>query len=436
MPQHPARTTIQPHSALARFSGTLAAVLATSCLLLLSTAALAQTFTVLHNFTGETDGKTPYTGLTMDRAGNLYGTTRYGGYQGNRDCSVLGGCGTIFKLTRAGTAWVFAPLYQFQGVVNGDGSVPLSRVIFGPDGALYGTTVYGGMGEGCNDGCGTVFKLTPPPTFCRNVTCSWLETEVNQFTNADGQGPSGDLAFDSAGNLYGATGGGGSAGRGTIYQLVPSSGAWHENLLYSFQGMLDGQNPGGVALDRAGNIYGTTFTGGSGGFGTVFQLASSPSGWTLDTLYSFAGNNGLGPVAGVILDAAGNLYGATVNGEPDGDAYAYELSPSGNGWNHDTLYIFPNCYGCGPAANLVMDAAGNLYGTTRGLGGSDDPHGSVFELTPSTQGWIYTDLHDFTGGSDGSSPYSNVVIDANGNLYGTASAGGMYGDGTVWEITR
>ena len=146
----------------------------------------------------------------MDRAGNLYGTTSYGGYQGNNDCKDLGGCGVIFKLARGGTGWVFSPLYEFQGVFNnGDGSIPYSPVIFGSNGAMYGTTTHGGLGDGCNEGCGTVFKLTPQPTTCKSFTCYWVETQINLFNNTDGYYPSGTLAFDSAGNLYGTTSGGG-----------------------------------------------------------------------------------------------------------------------------------------------------------------------------------------------------------------------------------
>jgi uncharacterized repeat protein (TIGR03803 family) len=407
--------------------------------------AQAQAFTVLHSFTGGSDGKIPYAGLTMDRAGNLYGTTAYGGFTGN-DCGQagnVGGCGTIFRLTREGSGWAFNSLYQFQGFPSGDGAQPWGRVIIGPDGNLYGTTLYGGLtGPDCvgsfEVGCGTVFKLTPPATFCRNVLCSWNETRLYSFAGEpDGAGPEGEIAFDAAGNLYGATNSGGAYSPwGTLFELTPAYGAWQETVLYNFMQRLDGGGPrGGVAVDPAGNVYGTTWIGGAGDFGTIFQLASSGSGWTLNTLYSYGTGNGFGSYAGVIIDAAGNLYGATVNGDPNGDAYVYELSPSNGGWIYNTLYIFPQCYGCGPAANLVMDAAGNLYGTTRGLAETGNPWGNVFKLTPSNGGWIYTDLHDFTGGSDGGVPYSSLVLDSNGNLYGTTTAGGQYGVGVVFEIT-
>ncbi len=169
---------------------------------------------------------------------------------------------------------------------------------------------------------------------------------------------------------------------------------------------------------------------------SVFQLDTTPSGWILNTLYSFSEFNlGFGNDSGVILDSAGNLYGATINGNPDGDAYVYELSPSGNSWNYTTLYIFPQSLGGGPAADLTMDAAGNLYGTTQGLGETNNPWGNVFKLTPSQGRWIYTDLHDFTGGSDGGVPHSSVLIDSNGNLYGTTTIGGANNDGVVWQLT-
>ena len=399
----------------------------------------AQTFTVLHNFSGGLDGSTPYTGLTMDRAGNLYGTAQYGGFQGN-DCHLTNGCGTVFKLARQGAGFIFRPLYQFQGFPSGDGANPLGRVIVGPDGALYGTTAYGGEnGEGCGGtqpGCGTVFQLTPPPTFCKGVICNWEETRIYNFTGpSDGALPRGEIAFDPAGNLYGTTESGGHGG--VAYELTPAQGTWTLTVLYGFNDGLDGGSPlGGVQLDPAGNVYGTTDTGGTGGNGTAFQLLPSGSGWTLNTLYDFQiGSGGFVLLAGLIVGPGGNLYGCTANGAPNGNSVVYEISPSDGGWTYNTLHTFDQSYGGGPAANLVMDAAGNIYGTVRGVAGTGNLYGNVFELTPSSGGWIYTDLHDFTGGSDGANPYSSIVLDSNGNLYGTASAGGTNGYGTVWEIT-
>lgn len=429
------------------FWAVLAAAAVATLLLIAATQMQAQTYTVIHDFTGGADGAYPYTGLTIDRAGNLYGTASVGGFRGN-DCASIGGsvggCGNIFKLSRAGSSWVFAPLYQFKGTFpNGDGAWPYGRVIFGPDGALYGTTLDGGVGgENCGasgpGGCGTVFKLTPSPTFCSTVLCSWQETRLYAFTGTpDGINPEGEIAFDAAGNLYGATETGGSGGNGTLFRLTSAHGSWPETVLYNFQGRNDGGGPrGGVAVDQSGNVYGTTWSGGAEDFGTVIQLESSGPGWTLNTLHSFGvGDDGFGSYASVIIDQSGNLYGATVNGDPNGAAYVYELSPSNGGWAYNLLHAFNQSYGAGPAANVVMDSAGNLYGTTRGVQGAPSPWGNVFKLTPSVNGWIYTDLYDFTGGSDGGVPYSSVVVDASGNIFGTTTEGGQHGYGVVFEIT-
>jgi uncharacterized repeat protein (TIGR03803 family) len=406
--------------------------------------AQAQTFTVIHNFTGGLDGKTPHTGLTIDRSGNLYGTTVFGGFMGE-DCDDggPGGCGVIFKMAYKGSGWVFAPLYQFRGYPTGDGANPYGRVIIGADGALYGTTGYGGQNpSGCHSallqlGCGTIFKLTPPATFCRSISCSWNETQLYVFaTNggSDGGIPEGEIAFDAAGNLYGSTFTGGQGDAGTAYKLTPTGELTTLNSFCLEEFCRDGASPTmGVQLDQSGNVYGTAEAGGTGESGTAFQLVPSGSGWTLNTLYNFSDlGSGQYALTGLIVDQMGNLYGGTSDGSPN--PFVFELSPSNGSWIFNTLYSFayPSC--CGVGANLLMDSAGNVYGTTEGNVGEQN-YGSVFKLTPSNGGWTYTDLHDFTGGSDGGIPYSSVVLDANGNLYGTASTGGANGDGVVWEIT-
>jgi uncharacterized repeat protein (TIGR03803 family) len=409
-----------------------AAIGAAILLIVFATQAQAQTFHVLHSFAGGQDGSYPSTGLTMDHSGNLYGTAAYGGYYGN-DCLGSGGntgCGTIFKLAPHGGNWVFQPLYQFQGYFSNDGASPLGRVIFGPDGALYGTTAYGGSQSGCNN-CGTVFRLTPPPTICRSFTCNWQESQLYAFSGGDGQFPMGEIAFDLEGNLYGATESGGF-GEGTAFELTPAHGVWTRSLLHNFGDVGGTQPMGGVQLDRVGNVYGTAFFGGDGQEGTVFQLVPSGSSWTLNVITYFSLNSGGdNPAAGVILDPSGNLYGATSNGQPN--PVVFEISPSNGSWTYNTLYTFTNVFGGGgPLGNLVMDTAGNLYGTTEESGSNFE--GNVFKLTPSGGGWIYTDLYDFTGGSDGAYPASSVVVDSSGNLYGTTRGGGNDGYGTVWEL--
>ena len=393
--------------------------------------APAQTFSVIHNFSGGQDGATPSAGLTMDKAGNFYGTTFSGGSKA---------LGAVYRLKRSGSSWVADGLYSFLGGVS-DGSEPLARVIFGPDGSLYGTASLGGPGQFCSLGCGIVFQLRPPATFCRSVTCPWTETILHFFgAYPDGFFPTGGLIFDEAGNLYGATELGGVEA-GIVYELTPSGNDWTESILHSFSGQGGYEPYGGLISDNAGNLYGTTQDGGLNYAGTVFRLTNSGSGWTESLPHIFQLADGGYPTAGLVFDHSGNLYGATTYGGSDGAGVVFELSPSGANWTYSVLYSFTGQDGCpdngyvgaGPWAALTMDAAGNLYGTTRCDGANR--MGNIFKLTPSSGGWTYTALHDFSGGDDGAFPLSNVIMDASGNLYGTASAGGSQGHGVVWEIT-
>jgi len=381
----------------------------------LAQSAQSQTFKVIYNFTGGGDGEYPYAGLTMDRAGNLYGTAAYGG----------GGGGTAFKLSHRSSGWALNPLHSFAG--GSDGANPYAGVVFGPDGSLYGTTYSGGGGDG-----GTVFNLKPPAAACKTALCPWTETVLYGLANPG----LGDLIFDQADNLYGTTLGGGLNSYGTAYKLAPSDGGWTGSILYSFTGGGDGALPyAGLIFDRVGNLYGTTYSGGSR-WGTVFQLTPSGSGWTETVLYNFQnGGDGRFPTAGLIFDPSGNLYGSTSDGGSGCCGTIFELTPSGGSWTYSLVYSFTGTEydQCGPWGTLVMDAAGNLYGTTNCDGANGD--GNIFKLTPGGGGWTYTDLYDFTGGSDGVYPHGNVVFDANGNLYGTAPYGGAYGKGVVWEIT-
>ena len=399
---------------------TIAAMFALT--VVLTQPAQAQTFKVIHTFTGGGDGANPYAGLTMDQAGNLYGTASLGGGSGN---------GTVFRVSKKGSGWVFTPLYSFQGPP--DGANPEARVVFGPDGILYGTTSFGG---GCG-GCGTVFTLKPYPTACTTALCGWQETVLYSFKGgSDGMNPTlGDLIFDKAGNLYGTTSGGGAYGHGTVFELVPSQGGWTERVLYSFTGGSDGSQPfGGPIFDNAGNLYGTTIRGGTYGWGTVYELTPSGSGWTVNVLYTFQGkNDGSYPFGGLVFDQSGNLYGDNWYAGQYVGGTVFKLAPSNGSWTYSVVYSLSGSGNRGPAASLVMGGAGNLYGTTL----NDGPYGSgnVFRLTPSGGGWTYTPLYDFTGGNDGGEPICNVTFDANGNLYGTTYYGGAHGYGVIWEIT-
>ncbi len=413
--------------------GALALAIASVLTLIANQAAHAQTFQVLYNFSGGADGAYPYAGLTTDRAGNLYGTTAAGG---SKNCNGGGTCGVVFRLQNRGSGWLFNPLYSFAS--DGDGFSPQSRVIFGPDGALYSTTATGGTGD-----VGTVFKLRPLPTACKTALCPWMKTTLYNFTGApDGNLPlSADVSFDTAGNLYGTTAEGGSghacpAGCGAVYELTPSGGGWTENVIYSFQGGSDGKYPSaGLALDNAGNLYSTTSGGGKYGYGTVFELSySAGGGWTEKVLYSFQnGSDGNTPQTGLVFDRYGNLYGGTDSGGTGGGGTLFELSPgSGGNWTFTTIYSFVggDYYGPPPGSVFAFDGSGNLYGTSAG---GAYTWGNVFKLTPSAGGWTYQDLYDFTCGDDGCFP-SGVIVDAQGSLYGTAG-GGLTGFGNVWEIT-
>jgi uncharacterized repeat protein (TIGR03803 family) len=416
-------------------------------LLLGSTLVFAQAPTLgidpLHQFSGVPAGQKPQAGLTPDRGGNLYGTTFFGGT--TPDLCENGGCGTVFKLTKRGQSWIFSSIYQFRG--GSDGANPSGRVVAGPDGAFYGSTYLGGSGTQCQGyGCGTVFRLTPPATFCRAVSCPWTETVLYRFQGqADGALPVGDLSFDASGNIYGTTsrggiaGGCGSVGCGVVFKLSRSGSSWVETVLYTFGDSPDGATPfDGVTFDRAGNMYGTTSAGGTGQRGTIFQLSPSGSGWTETILHHFQGSDGLEPYAGVILDSAGNLYGATAGGGPVGGGVAYKLSHENGAWTYAMLDNFFG--GIGPMQKLSMDSAGNLYGANQSSG-IGPYYGQVWELTPSGGQWTETILYNFTNYFNGQYPNGGIVLDAGGNLYGTTQSGGTGSDcvtfcGILFELER
>ena len=419
----------------------LALALAIVFALTVSAAEMAQgqTYNVIHNFVGGLDGSEPTSGLTLDTAGNLYGTTFEG------DALT----GTVYKLAHKSSSWVLSPLYLFPYEGSG-GSIPYARVIFGKDGTLYGTAGYGGNLQNCAGGCGAVFNLRPQPNPPITPLTPWVETPIHLFNGNDGANPYGaDIIFDPAGNIYGTAYNGGTGGCtggcGVVYKLTPSNGSWTESVLYNFARGSDAQHPwGGVTFDQSGNLYGTTVFGGANGAGAVYKLTPSGSGWTETVIYSFTGGtDGGNPYAGLIFDQTGNLYGAAASDGATNGGTVFELTPSGSSWAFNLLYSFVGASGQfaqGPVANLAFDSAGNLYGTTHGAG--TYIYGSVFKLTPGSGGWTYTSLHDFTGGTDGGYPRSNIVFDKNGNMYGTAAEGGTgntgncYGScGVIFEIT-
>ncbi len=402
-------------------STTFRLIIAVTAVILLAalttSPAQAQTLTVLHTFTGGADGYEPYAGVTLDQQGRIYGTTIQGGTHFD---------GVVFRLAREGQGWALSPIYSF-GSQDHDGINPVSRVIFGPGGLLYGTTPTGGAGDG-----GTVFSLQPPATACKAVLCPWVETILYSFTGGtDGGDPLyGDLCFDQAGNIYGTTAGGGSSGGGVVFKLTPSGSGWTESVIWNFTNGNDGGAPtAGVIFDNAGNLYGTTSAYGSHYSGTVYELSPTQSGWSETTLYSFTGDTGAGS-GGLIMDAHGNLFGIT-GGLDGGISIAYELTPQNGSWSFTVLQNFGEEY-VGAFAAPTFDSHGILYGSLPTVG--SDFTGEIFQLTPSGDRWIYRSFYTFNGSNAGV-PLGAVTFDASGNMYGTGIAGGSDYDGSVWEIT-
>jgi uncharacterized repeat protein (TIGR03803 family) len=315
-------------------------------------------------------------------------------------------------------------LYSFTG--GNDGGQPVAKLIFDKSGNLYGTTANGGAHN-----AGAVFKLAPS-------NGGWKETVLHSFTGGiDGAYPLADLIFDNAGKLYGTAAQGGADGFGVIFELAPNSGGgWTEVVLHSFTGPgSDGAVPvAGLIFDDKGNLYGTTESGGGNSFGAAFEVEHSRGGWSESELFQFY-SYGLYPLAGLLIDKAGNLYGAAAVGGAGGHGTVYQATLTNGSWVQTELYGFTggsdgNFPGYG---RLVFDKAGNLYGTTE-QGGVNDM-GTVFELASKNGGWTETVLYNFTGDGDGAYPLSGLAFDLTGHLYGTTHQGGLGGYGTVFKLT-
>jgi uncharacterized repeat protein (TIGR03803 family) len=404
--------TVQHRARISRIRlGTASAALTLAVLLGLGLtapqSAQAETFTVLYNFYGWPDGQDPSVAMIRDAAGNLYGTTATGG---------VFTWGTVFKVSKSGSETV---LYSFCSASNcSDGELPRGGLTRDSKGNLYGTTSSGGASSG-----GAVFELSKSGketvlySFCTETKC------------ADGSYPNAGLIRDSHGNLYGTTAKGGAYGNGVVFKLDATGS---ETVLYSFTGGADGSNPyAGVIRDAAGNLYGTTSSGGSSGYGLVFMLSTTG---TLTVLHSFAGGttDGCNPLGTPVMDDDGNLYGTTSGCGSSGSAsYGIVWKVTANS-TETVLHNFAGypSDGAVPWAGVILDAKGNLYGVTSSGGASSV--GTVYELRKKGS---LTLLHSFDG-LDGEYAYGGLVRDAKGNLYGTAVEGGEYHYGTVWKITK
>jgi uncharacterized repeat protein (TIGR03803 family) len=403
----------------AAFSG-----LAIAGFVVLSSSGAIASEKVLHSFEGGNDGSVPQAGVVADDFGNLYGTTAVGG--GGADCDNGGfGCGAVFEIAAGGGETV---LHAFAG--GCDGALPFGGLVRDRKGNFYGTT---GAGGACNSdiGNGTVFKLSPDGT----------ETVLYAFLGAsDGSSPSGNLARDKKGNLFGATEAGGDmagcggAGCGVVFEVTPEG---RESVLYAFQGGSDGAFPeGGVIADDAGNLYGTTRQGGifacingSSGCGVVFKV--TPDG-TETVLYAFQnGVDGNVPAPGLIADGSGNFYGATSGGGTGNQGTVFQVSSGGT---ETVLHSFQGgSDGGDPEAGVILDKSGNLYGTTY-YGGSAHCHregcGTVFKLAPDGTETVLYALY----GKHGVQPTASLLLGKHGLLYGTASAGGTDNNGVVFSV--
>ena len=406
--------------------------------------------TVLHSFSpGRADGSGPSSGVTFDQAGNLYGTTQYGG---------SANLGAVYKINASGVESLF---YSFEG--GSDGANPHGNLTVDSAGNIYGVTLSGGSGSE-----GTVYKLNS----------AGAETVLHSFDQTDGLEPNGSLLLDGGGNLIGTTQAGGTKHSGLIYRLTQ---AGQETVLYAFSGHVNNGNypNSGVTQDGAGNLYGTVASGGGGQFGFVYKLDSQNQ---LTVLYKFqGGNDGGEPDAGVILDAAGNLYGTagccglnsggviykltpagdesvllnfgvagrkgtgptglifgangnlygvTTDGGAGGEGIVYSLNRAGQ---ETVLYSFPDSPGgYDLTTSLASDPSGNLYGVNLFGGLPGFGQGVVYRISPTGQETV---LYAFEPDPDGFFASSGVVFDAAGNLYGETSLGGEYGAGTVYKIS-
>ena len=406
---------------------------------------------VLYSFQGVPDGAVPAGGVVFDKAGNLYGATLDGG---SSSCDGPDQCGTVYELSlpaKRGDPWTETVLYVFKGHAQNDGASPEGGIVMDAAGNLYGTTGYGGNGPctllGGAVGCGTVYELSPPA----RQGDPWTETVLYSFQGGnDGYVASGDLVFDKAGNLYGATLFGGGKGTtcdslyggqcGTVFKLSPpkqKGGKWTEKVLHRFGGGTDGANPNGdLVLDDKDAVYGTTPIGGNQlcnfghgnvGCGIVFRLSPMTTRrptWAENVIHRFTDKDGAGPNGGLIFDTKGRLYGTTGGGGSALDGVVFRLVPGKGGqWTEVMLYTFKGgSDGDGPGCCLVFDHAGNIYGTAfGGLPGK----GTVYKLEPraGNGGWAFFLIHAFAGPPDGAYPATGLIFDA-GGIYSTTQGGG------------
>ena len=405
--------------------------------------------TLIHGSSSFPRGAYPNANVVFDSAGNLYGTTSYGG---------AFDAGTVFEISPTPEGqWKEKILYSFTGLADGCG--PVSGVVFDASGNLFGTTQFGGPNSigvcygGGNGGYGVVFKLTP------GANGNWTESVIHAFAGTDGQYPTTGVIFDKAGSLFGAVLQGGTRG-GVIYELIPNSlGQWTDTVLYNFTGQSDGGGPTGVVLDQAGNLYGGASYGGDlncnndgnrdPGCGVVFQLSNNENGsWTETALHVFGLFDGAFPNGSLTFDSSGNLYGVTVDGpglgcQSSGCGTVFRMANDGS-WSFNSIYTFAGgSDGMYPNGGLVVNQNGNIYGTTLDGGGEAlcafGGCGTTFELQPKPGGlWHEKILRRFGVGKGLNAlsfPQGGVAFDQLGDIYGTLGSSTGPAAGAVYKLT-
>jgi uncharacterized repeat protein (TIGR03803 family) len=391
------------------------------------------TLHVLFNFTEQQGGTTGPAGITIDRAGNLYGTSSSGGNDS---------AGFAYKLARFAN-WLLDPLFSFFG--GNSGGEPTGAIV-GPNGSLYGGA-QGGIQNCGSDGsqyCGLVYNLTPKPTICPIALCSWTENVPYRFSSeTDGSGVIVASGFDQQGNLYGVTSAGGTHDAGTVFELTRSGGVWTKTTLYSFSGANDGTTPTQLLVGNDGNLYGVA-SGGIHGDGVVFQLTPSGGQWTQSVVYAFGGMDGDNSPGYLVQDSAGNLYGiAAYSLNLPVHGAIFTLVKTGSSWVFSQTIVIHNEIDV--LNNLAIDAAGNLYGTGedfstingggvyKGPGIYDSYDSYIFKASYSSNGWQYEDVEYLTNEVFPSA--GALAFDSGGNLYGTTSGCGTNSSGTAWQLS-
>jgi uncharacterized repeat protein (TIGR03803 family) len=389
-------------------------LIAAVCIGVACRPASAETIAI-HHFNGS-DGISPVGPMVADGAGNLYGVTFYGG---------LSHWGVVYELSPPairGGKWTETVLHSFSG--GFDGAAPSGGLTLDRAGNVYGSTYDGGD---CLYSCGTIFELAPPA----QRGGAWAFSTLHRFggvDSGDGGQPNGNLIFDQAGNIYGTTAlGGVSPGEyGVVFELSPPvspGGQWTEIVLDAFRGLPDGAYPyGGLAVDPNGNLYGTTSEGGTGdcrnegkiGCGTAYRLKLSGGVWKESIIYNFRHAEPY-PASDMIFDSAGRLYGAA-------SFMVFRLQPPARGglWSESQLYQFPYLTQIG--SDLIIDRNGNLYGTTRASGLQG--FGSIYELSPprsDSGAWMLTTLQKYYGGGDAQMPSGGLVFGRHGELFGATA---------------